>query len=287
MCADFLAHISETRPTRIISPDVPAYVFYQFSPAYANHITRPLNSELFIDVEQAFAARLRKFRDILEILRTSLSERETAVRKRGFDPAIVDAVLYTMQQSLGSIADSFSEPNQARKRAGDLFERLVKLTIEAVGVKCEGRTVKIPIPQHPGRTMSYQLDMVLSRGIAVASSETNIIASDEIVGSVKTTSKDRIDKVFLDKFMMSKLLGRDVRVIAVFLHDVQRAKKKGSIFGINSTFKSGHFAGYTIALNPLDGVYYVDPRPVMTKDPDLAKQIGTFSRFLVKDLWVL
>lgn len=109
----------------------------------------------------------------------------------------------------------------------------------------------------------------------------------EIVGSVKTTSKDRLDKIFLDKYLLTKLIGRDIPVVAIFLHDVQRAIKGNSIFGINSTFKSNHFLGYTIALNKLDGVYYVDPRPVMTANPRLREQIHDFQHFLLRDLWTL
>jgi len=108
--------------------------------------------------------------------------------------------------------------------------------------------------------MSYQLDLVFSHNKAIVTSETTFIHTSEIVGSVKTTSKDRIDKIFLDKYLLTKLLGRDIPVIAIFLHDVQRAIKGRNIFGINSTFKSNHFLGYTVALNKLDGVYYVDPR---------------------------
>lgn len=86
---------------------------------------------------------------------------------------------------------------------------------------------------------------------------------------------------------MTKLLGRDIPVIAIFLHDVQRAKKGNSIFGIASTFKRNHFLGYTIALNRLDGVYYIDPRPEMTADKQLREQIKDFQQFLVHDLWTL
>ena len=96
-----------------------------------------------------------------------------------------------------------------------------------------------------------------------------------------------IDKIFLDKYLLTKLLGRDIPVIAIFLHDVQRARKGQSIFGINSTFKSNHFLGYTVALNRLDGVYYVDPRPEMTVNVRLREQIHDFQTFLVKDLWKL
>ncbi|NMC02489.1 MAG: hypothetical protein GYA30_08980, partial [Chloroflexi bacterium] len=76
-------------------------------------------------------------------------------------------------------------------------------------------------------------------------------------------------------------------VIAIFLHDVQRAKSGNSIFGVNSTFKSNHFLGYTVALSKLDGVYYVDPRPEMVTNEQLREQIKDFQTFLVRDLWKL
>lgn len=135
--------------------------------------------------------------------------------------------------------------------------------------------------------MSYELDLVFSQDKALITSETSYIHPSEVIGSVKTTSKDRIDKVFLDKYMLTQLLGRDIPVIAIFLHDVQRARYGNSIFGINSTFKTNHFLGYTVALNRLDGVYYVDPRPVMMEDPRLRGEIQDLQTFLVRDLWQL
>ena len=42
-----------------------------------------------------------------------------------------------------------------------------------------------------------------------------------------------------------------------------------------------------MALNRLDGVYYVDPRPVMVNDKRLQEYIQDFQQFLVKDLWIL
>jgi hypothetical protein len=147
--------------------------------------------------------------------------------------------------------------------------------------------INIPISGFPGYEMSYQLDLVFSRNKAIVAAETEFIHVTEIVGSVKTTSKDRLDKVFLDKYLLTKLLGRNVPVIAIFLHDVQRARKGKSIFGINSTFKSNHFLCYTVALNKMDGVYYVDPRPEMVTNERLRDQISDFQEFLVNDLWKL
>jgi hypothetical protein len=147
----------------------------------------------------------------------------------------------------------------------------------------------IPIPDSSGLEMSYELDVVFSRNpvVLAAGAAAEHVYLAEIVGSVKTTSKDRIDKVFLDKFLLSKLLGRDVPVVAVFLHDVQRAARAGSIYGITSTFKKGHFLGYTTALTKLDGVYYIDPRAEMLDNPKLAEQIKDFRHFLAVDLWRL
>lgn len=205
-------------------------------------------------------------------------------QKQYIESKEVNKVVYTIQQAIGSIADSFENPNQARKRAGQLFETLVRLIIQEVGLECEPRTIKIPIPGYADYQMSYELDLVFSRNKAIITSETKLIHPSEIVGSIKTTSKDRLDKVFLDKYLLTKLLGRSVPVVAIFLHDVQRAKRGSSIFGISSTFKKGHFLGYTIAMNKLDGVYYVDPRPEMIANEQLSEQIHDFQQFLVEDL---
>jgi hypothetical protein len=200
-----------------------------------------------------------------------------------------------MQQAIGCIGDAFENPNQSRKRIGQLFETLIKLLIQEVGLICEPRTVNIPIPDYPGYSMSYELDVVFSRNKAIltAESEHKYVHSSEIVGSVKTTSKDRIDKIFLDKYLLTKLLGRDIPVVAIFLHDVQRASASKDLdrsgdryFNIASTFKTNHFLGYTVALNKLDGVYYVDPRPEMMVNERLREQIRDFQRFLTEDLWL-
>ncbi len=283
----FLEVMASSKPTRIIAPNCPNYVFFQYGPENGHRITRPLNTDLFVENPRKFATLLGQFHTVIDVLGSTKGNRAAALKTRKLTPTTVDAALYTIQQCLGSVADSLPESNQARKRAGQLFEGLVKLIIGGVGVACDGRVVKLPIPGHDPHTMSYELDMVISRDTAIVTSESKLLMPSDIVGSIKTTSKDRIDKIFLDKFLMSRLLGRDVKVVAIFLHDVQRAKGKNSRFCINSTFKSNHFLGYSIALNPLDGVYYVDPRPAMATDPELAKQISSFGAFLVRDLWQL
>ncbi|NPV75506.1 MAG: hypothetical protein HPY59_03940 [Anaerolineae bacterium] len=288
LCNAFLVLMQRIQPTRIVSPTHSNYVFYQYDETYGYKITRPLNTNLFIESESEFKAAFQRFVTFLADLKRyqdTIIDQESA--RRYIETSEINRIVYTIQQSIGSIGDSFENPNQSRKRVGQLFEVLIKLIIQELGVKCEPRTINIPIPGYPGYEMSYELDLVFSHNKAIVAAETRFIHETEIIGSVKTTSKDRIDKVFLDKYLLTKLLGREIPVIAIFLHDVQRAKVGNSIFRINSTFKSNHFLGYTVALNKLDGVYYVDPRPEMTTNERLREQIRDFQTFLVKDLWQL
>lgn len=280
--------LQRDNPTKIVSPSQKNYMFFQYGEKYGNVITRPLNADLFITAPEEFKKAFERFGNLLNDLKAKQDSIENdPAYKTYLQSCEVNKIVYTIQQSIGCIGDSFTNSNQSRKRIGMLFEGLVKLIIKELGLECEPRTIKLPIKGHDGYTMSYELDVVFSREKAIVTAESQYLYHNEIVGSVKTTSKDRIDKIFLDKYLLSKLLGRDVPVVAVFLHDVQRAKKGASIFGINSTFKTNHFLGYTVALNPLDGVYYVDPRPEMLTNERLNKQIKAFQTFLVKDLWKL
>jgi hypothetical protein len=284
----FLDLVSRAQPTRIISPTHNSYIFFQYDETYAYKITRPLNTALFMESLYEFEVAFARFMAFLADVRQykdAIAGRKSAQAYIASNE--INKVVYTIQQAIGSVGDSFGNPNQSRKRIGQLFEKLIKLIIQEVGLECEPRTIKLPIPGYPDYTMPYELDMVFSRSKAVVTAESSFIDLTEIVGSIKTTSKDRIDKIFLDKFLLTKLLGREVPVVAIFLHDVQRAVKGKSIFGINSTFKSNHFLGYTVALNSLDGVYYVDPRPEMVANPRLREQIADFQTFLVQDLWQL
>lgn len=284
----FLNYRQNTTPTRIVSPNIPNYIFYQYPKDINFRITRPLNTNLFIESPDAFKLSCEQFFTFLGDLK---KQKDNIIDNNTYKAFIngnqISKVVYTIQQSIGCVGDAFENSNQSRKRIGQLFESLIKLIIKEVGLECEPRRVLLPILGFVGYKMSYELDLVFSQDKAILTSETVHIHPHEIVGSVKTTSKDRIDKIFLDKFLLSKLLGRDIKVIAIFLHDVQRAKFGTSIFGINSTFKTNHFLGYTVALNRLNGVYYVDPRPEMFSNQKLREQIHNFQEFLLSDIWEL
>ena len=122
--------------------------------------------------------------------------------------------------------------------------------------------------------MAYQHDLIIEKGGLLAA-----------IGSVKTSSKDRLDKIFIDKFLHNRLTDINTPHFAVFLNDVQRAGNEPN-YRVNTTFLSGHFKGYTIKLNPLDGVYYCDMRPNMRTDDLLKKHMKTLDCLLIDDIWM-
>jgi len=189
--------------------------------------------------------------------------------------------IYTVQQSIGAALDALpaGKSNNARKVNGDLFERLIRMLIGELGIDCQSGVVNIPVVADGVELfqMSYQHDLVIRFQDEV-----------KVIGSVKTSSKDRIDKIFMDKFLYSRLAETDIPHIAIFLNDVQRKKtRQENKFGVSATFLPGHFKGYTIKLNPLDGVYYCDIRPNMQTDPLLRSHIQTIDHLFCTDLWSL
>ena len=78
----------------------------------------------------------------------------------------------------------------------------------------------------------------------------------------------------------------DTPHFAIFLNDVQRAGREPN-YVTSATFLQGHFKGYTIKLNPLDGVYYCDIRPNMLTDEILKEHIRTLDYLLIEDIWKL
>jgi len=270
-CSEYLDYISNNLQATIVSQNENHYRFYQYGKEGKYQITRPINSNLMYD--------LATFKDASkEFLSTLKNVRK--VRKRDkLTRDILNNVTYTIQQSIGAALDGLpaGQSNTARKLNGDIFEHLIRLIIREIGMPCRAGVVQVPVivEGEPQFFMSYQHDLIIDK-------------MDEIklIGSIKTSSKDRIDKIFIDKFLYNKLTEKMIPHIAIFLNDVQRKKTKQiNQYGINATFLPGHFKGYTVKLNPLDGVYYCDIRPNMRTDNILKSQIKTFDNLLIEDIW--
>jgi hypothetical protein len=251
----------------IVSRNEHHYQFFQYKEDGTYNVTRPVNSNLMYDYE-TFEQSSSEFLKIIPSIRDyDSSERRT----------IVNRIIYTAQQCIGAALDALParKSNTARKINGDLFERFIRLVIAATGIEVRDGTVSVPV-EIDGKTafsMNYQHDLIIQ-------------SAEEIkaIGSVKTSSKDRIDKIFIDKFLYNKLTDTDTPHFAVFLNDVQRKGKEGK-YGVNATFLAGHFKGYTIKLNSLDGVYYCDIRPNMLSEAILKDHIKTFDHFVFTDIW--
>lgn len=270
-CVRFLDFAAHGLQAVIVSQNESHYRFYQYKKDGYFNVTRPINSDLMYDAANSHVVRSR-FLKALREARDIPAEDDKSRR-------IIRNSIYTIQQSIGAALDALpaGKSNNARKVNGDLFERLIRLLIVELGVDCRSGVVSIPVAADGVELfqMTYQHDLVV-----------RFQGEVKVIGSVKTSSKDRIDKIFMDKFLYSRLAETDIPHIAVFLNDVQRKKtRKENQFGVNATFLPGHFKGYTIKLNPLDGVYYCDIRPNMRTDPLLRSHIRTIDHLFCSDLW--
>jgi len=270
-CNEYLSYIADNLQATIISQNENHYRFYQYRKEGNFQITRPINSNLMYDAK-LFAKTSKEFLKILKTIKT-INKKDEALRN------ILNNSTYTIQQSVGAALDGLpaGQSNTARKLNGDLFEHFIRLIIREIGIDCKAGTIQIPVvlEGEPQFNMSYQHDLIIEKNFDV-----------KVIGSIKTSSKDRIDKIFIDKFLYNKLTEKATPHIAIFLNDVQRKNaRKENEYGINSTFLPGHFKGYTVKLNPLDGVYYCDIRPNMRTESILKDHIKTFDNLLIEDIW--
>jgi len=272
-CEEYLTYVDDYLQAIIVSQNEQNYRFYQYDKSGDFQITRPINSDLILSKETF----KKQATDYLKILTTIKSINKTDESAR----TLINRATYTIQQSIGAALDALpaGQSNKARKLNGDLFEHLIRLIINEIGIYCSSGTIQIPVDIE-GETlfkMHYKHDLIIKQEEEI-----------KVIGSIKTSSKDRIDKIFMDKFLFNRLTEKQVPHIAIFLNDVQRKKTRyENQYGINATFLPGHFKGYTVKLNPLDGVYYCDIRPNMKTESILKDHIKTFDHLIIDDIWNL
>lgn len=235
----------------------------------------PINNNLFIFDSETFDNQYKKFLFIINNIKS-----KNLITKEEYNT--IDSVVYTVQQSIGVGMDFLCNPNSSRKHAGNRFEELIRLIVTLLGVKNDKVVFKIPYPSEEGEKLySCETDIVLSPHETIKS-ESKSIDKEEIVISLKTSSKDRMGKIFLDKLLMQKFAEHPVKVVGIFLNDVQRKETNQ----ISFTFVSGLFMVYTKFLTQLEGVYFIDP-PSITKEAPFNQHIFSFSKFIVEDIWKL
>lgn len=194
----------------------------------------------------------------------------------------IDKTLYTIQQSIGAGLDLLLSSNSARKHAGNRFEELIRSVFTEIGITNRKTVLQIPYKTDEGeKVYKCENDLILSPYNKVRSSSKSL-DEKEIVVSVKTTSKDRMGKIFIDKILLERFVKHDQKVIGIFLNDVQRKETNN----ISYTLVSGLFMVYSKFLTELEGIYYLDPPPNSQKAP-YNKYMKTVSQLLTKDIFEL
>lgn len=192
-------------------------------------------------------------------------------------------LIYTIQQSVGGyldlIAKSDSDVQQARKVAGEFFQALIGQIFaqqyavssgnisfnikEAGGANEKLKKAIEDVPAQEKLRLSFDH---LIRPMDHQIEDNSDLEPPCVVCGVKTTTKDRGNMFYVDKFLYTATHLHRPSFIAVVLNDVQRKQSKGKTTGISYTFLSGHNRLYRYVMEPLDGYYYVDPPPPVVKE---------------------
>ena len=251
------------------------YKIYSSQIAGTTKYLRPINKTLFFENEAEFENSFNELKNIFKKIRSKAILSKT-------EEQIIDRTVYTIQQSIGVGLDLLVNPNSARKHVGNRFEELIKVVFTEIGIANKKTVLQIPYDTEEGTKMyKCENDIILSPFNEVKSSSGSL-DKNEIVVSVKTTSKDRMGKMFIDKILLERFVGHPQKVIGIFLNDVQRKEKDN----ISFTLVSGLFMVYSKFLTKLDGIYYLDPPPNALKKP-YSEYMKPFSHLLSTDLQIL
>ena len=248
------------------------YRIYSSEIAGTKKYIRPVNRSLFIENDSKFSNHFDELKSVFEIIKSKKSISDS-------EHAIINKTIYTIQQSVGAGLDLLVNPNSARKHVGNRFEELIRIIFTEIGIANKRLVLQIPYDTEKGvKTYKCENDLILSPYNEVRSNSSSI-DSNEIVVSIKTTSKDRMGKMFIDKILLERFVNHPQKVIGIFLNDVQRKESNN----ISYTLVSGLFMVYTKFLTKLDGIYYLDPPPNANKKP-YSDYMKPFSELLTKDI---
>lgn len=175
------------------------------------------------------------------------------------------------------------QSNSARKYVGNRFEELIRTLLSTLEISMKKVVLSIPYETDEGnKYYRCETDVIISPYESVRSDAMNI-NPNEIVVSLKTTTKDRMPKIFIDKVLMERFVGHPVRVVGISQNDIQR-KEDADEIKISYTFVSNLFMVYTRFLAQLEGYYYLD-LPSKALQRPFNQYIFPFSKFMLSDVW--
>lgn len=255
------------------------YIICSSNIAGSRKSIRPFKQNLFIRNSQTFEEKYNEFEQV--IARLNSGERNF----NDIDHRVVNSVVYTIQQAVGIGLDLLVETNSARKHVGNRFEEFIRSIFYELNLSIKKVVLCIPYETDEGeKTYKCETEIIISPYDKVRSHQGEIDPG-EIVVSLKTTTKDRMPKIFIDKMLMERFVGHPVKVIGISQNDIQR-KDDGDVPKISYTFVSNLFMVYTRFLTQLEGYYYVDV-PARALETPFNQHIFPFSKFLLEDLWNL
>ncbi len=253
-----------------------SYRIFSSNIAGTKKFVRPINFDLFYFDPNEFERQLKVFK------KTLLKIKNRQLEFKPDEKENINNTLYTIQQAIGAGLDLLVDSNSARKHAGNRFEELIKTLFNEIDISNKKTVLQIPYETDEGeKVYKCENDLILSPFKKVKSS-TSTLNEWEIVVSIKTTSKDRMGKMFIDKMLLERFVGHEQKVIGIFLNDVQRKAADN----ISYTLVSGLFMVYTKFLTELEGIYYLDPPPNANKEPYNA-HMKPFSELITKDVFEL
>jgi len=258
------------------SVDKNGYTIYVSEVAGSKRYLRPINKSLYIQDDMLFEQSYTAFLQTVSKIKSKELHFDENEKNN------INSFLYTIQQSIGAGLDLMVDPNSARKHVGNRFEELIRAVFAAIGVSNKRIVLRIPYDTDEGEKIyKCENDLVLSPYEKVNSTPEQL-DEKEIVVSVKTTSKDRMGKMFIDRILLEKFVKHPQKVIGIFNNDVQRKNNND----ISFTLVSGLFMVYTKFLTEVEGVYYLDPPPTALKEP-YNRYMKPFSELITQGIFKL
>ena len=243
---------------------------------------RPINTSLFVSDNADFDLHRNQFQDLIRELQNSRGNLDSLSQElRQFtDSTAIVKLLYTTVQSIGCILDLSSDSQAARKNFGQRFEDFVKVLLSALGIANDAFTFSVKKDSINAR-YNVPIDIIMNTQGPLHSSRSQIDSRDTLL-SIKTSSKDRMKLIFVDRFVMEKVLEiQRVKYVALYHNDVQRQGKEK----ISSTFSADIYMVFCHVFGDLP-LYYLDP-PIVASELRFQQKIKTFDTFILHDLWSL
>jgi hypothetical protein len=247
-----------------------------------NTYLRPINQRLFIPDVQQLGSYQRHFQNLVAKLseaRGDLTLLSQELRQFAGEE-LVSKTSYTTLQAIGCVLDRSASIQGARKNFGQRFEDFVRVILTELGIANDSfmfRT-RIPIINVPYRV---PLDVIVNTGGRVYSNSSNVDQRDTIF-SVKTSSKDRMKLIFVDRFVLKNVLNLErINYVALYHNDIQRSGRSK----ISSTFVPDSYLVLCHVFGDLP-LYYLDP-PLIAANSTFRGKIKTFDTFILHDVWKL